>query len=257
MDMDFRWMSRPYEEKALTDALAEQQLADRLAYIKQEDDRRDRQLRNRNADEAYDAYLGALDYAQRMADRKYGTKEINQPKMFPNMSQAYNDVQAEKMAQEAQKVADMKRMKELEAELNNERSAKLAKIKDNPNYQMAAMLAMAGQPGALQGLITSAAQKENEPSQVQAKMDELEKQIANDVFALSSAKPADRRKIQEMLRTMYGDMFYELEEKGARSRMGGWAGWLAQLGAQQKTIDEANERASARAKTDEGLGQLW
>ena len=36
MDMDFRWMSQPYEDKARADEIEERKLADRLAYLQAE-----------------------------------------------------------------------------------------------------------------------------------------------------------------------------------------------------------------------------
>lgn len=180
---------------------------------------------------------------------QYYSRESMQQLPFPDMSQAYNEIAQQKMAEEAQKVEKMQRFKELEA-LHNKRMNSMQSEVSNPRFQMAAMMAMGGNPGALQSLLIQDAQSAKQgPTQAQTDMDSLESQLAQDIFALTTAKPAERKKLQTMMRSIYGDKFSELLKKGARSRMGGWDAWLAQLGAQQAEIDSAKAAADALKKS--------
>ena len=133
--------------------------------------------------------------------------------------------------------ADMKRIAELQASLEKKR----AKISSDPNFRMAAMLAMAGQPGALQALISTSGKSD---SAVQKEMDALEDKMANDIFALTSANPAQFDKITGALIPLYESRFNELVGKGGKSRLG-WDAWKnAITGAKSK-------RAASKAKEDE------
>ena len=133
--------------------------------------------------------------------------------------------------------ADMKRIAELQASLEKKR----AKISSDPNFRMAAMLAMAGQPGALQALISTSGKSD---SAVQKEMVALEDKMANDIFALTSANPAQFDKITGALIPLYESRFNELVGKGGKSRLG-WDAWKnAITGAKSK-------RAASKAKEDE------
>ena len=132
--------------------------------------------------------------------------------------------------------ADMKRIMELQKSLEKKR----AKISSDPNFRMAAMLAMAGQPGALQALISTSGKSD---SAVQKEMDALEDKMANDIFALTSANPAQFDKITGALIPLYESRFNELVGKGGKSRLG-WDAWKnAITGAKGK-------RAAGKAKAD-------
>lgn len=136
-----------------------------------------------------------------------------------------------------QREADMKRIAELQASLEKKR----AKISSDPNFRMAAMLAMAGQPGALQALISTSGKSD---TAVQKEMDALEDKMANDIFALTSANPAQFDKITGALIPLYESRFNELVGKGGKSRLG-WDAWKnAITGAKGK-------RAAGKAKADE------
>lgn len=132
--------------------------------------------------------------------------------------------------------ADMKRIAELQTSLEKKR----AKISSDPSFRMAAMLAMAGQPGALQALISTSGKSD---SAVQKEMDALEDKMANDIFALTSANPAQFDKITGALIPLYESRFNELVGKGGKSRLG-WDAWKnAITGAKGK-------RAANKAKAD-------
>lgn len=149
-------------------------------------------------------------------------------------SEAYQQAKAQQEAAIAQKVA---RLKELEMA----RETKMQKFRDNPKFQMAAMLAMAGQPGALQALISEGAKSGNSP---QSDMDALEKSMTNDIFALASADADQAEKIMTALVPLYKSRFEEIQGKGGMSRLGGWDAW-------EKAIRGAKARkAEKKAKAD-------
>ena len=133
---------------------------------------------------------------------------------------------------------------------------KFAGRSHDPRMKMAAMLAMAGQPGALQAaLSTNLSGKASED--VQKEMDSLESSIANDMFALAGADNDTYDKLTAALIPIYRSKFDELIAKGARSRMGAsWdEGWGAHLGRQEKTrknrkAKEAQKKAEAKKAVD-------
>lgn len=192
---------------------------------------------------------------------QYYSKERMEQMPFPNMSVAYNKAIQQRMAQEADVGAKVKRLKELEARMQ-ERDRKIQKMMDDPNMQLAVVMAMYGDNGMLQSMIQSelANDKEESSTQNQTNMDSLEDKMANDIFALGSASDDQFDKIVGALIPLYKDRFGELEGKGARSRLGGWDAWeQAILGAKGafddkkdkedylKALKKAKEEAQKRA----------
>lgn len=199
MDMNFRWMTQPYE-----DAAREAENRERKEAIA-------RQLGMRNAAQgAFDAGQQAFGAMQRQNDAVANA-------LSPQGQQQFQMGMQNQMAQQAQQAADLKRLAELEAKRN-------ARMND-PNMRMAAMLAMAGQPGALMGMMT--APRQDNRSQSQAEMDTLEEKIANDMFALAGADEDTYSKLTSAILPLYKSKFDELSGKGAKSRMGSdWdSGW--------------------------------
>ena len=168
------------------------------------------------------------------------------------MSVAYNKAIQQRMAQEADVGAKVKRLKELEARMQ-ERDRKIQKMMDDPNMQLAVAMAMYGDNGMLQSMIQSelANDKEESSTQNQTNMDSLEEKMANDIFALGSASDDQFDKIVGALIPLYKDRFGELEGKGARSRLGGWDAWeQAILGAKGAFDDKKAKEEEARAKAE-------
>lgn len=197
--------------------------------------------------EAAQAALAAQQHAQQAAavntpvsyNKDAYRIEDNLPAL---MSQAQQGMQAQ-AANEAQRAADLQRLAELKAKREK-------KISD-PKTRMAAMLAMAGQTGAMQSILSL--DNSSKANSIQSDMDALEEKIAADVLTLASAKKEDRERIATMMRSIYGDKFKELEQKGGRSRMGGWEGWLNQLNFQ---IGKAKSNADAAAARKAGIKRL-
>lgn len=222
MTRDFTWNRN--SGNTLEDASKAFELAQALAsdaYWKE----RDREDAMQEAVEAQKAEVGA----------RY--PELTMPTGTPAgaPSEAYQQAKAQQEAVIAQKVA---RLKELEMA----RAEKMQKFRDNPRFQMAAMLAMAGQPGALQALISEGAKS---GKSAQSDMDALEKSMTNDIFALASANADQSAKIMEALIPLYKSKFEEIQGKGGMSRLGGWDAW-------EKAIRSAKGRsAEKKAKKDE------
>ena len=183
---------------------------------------------------------------------QYYSKERMEQMPFANMSVAYNKAIQQRMAQEADVGAKVRRLKELEARMQ-ERDRKIQKMMDDPNMQLAVAMAMYGDNGMLQSMIQSklANDKEESSTQNQTNMDSLEEKMANDIFALGSASDDQFDKIAGALIPLYKDRFGELEGKGARSRLGGWDAWeQAILGAKGAFDDKKRKEAEARAKAE-------
>lgn len=185
---------------------------------------------------------------------QYYSKERMEQMPFPNMSVAYNKAIQQRMAQEADVGAKVKRLKELEAQMQ-ERDRKIQKMMDDPNMQIAVAMAMYGDNGMLQSMFQSMLQsklvndKEESSMQNQTNMDALEDKMANDIFALGSASDDQFDKIVGALIPLYKDRFGELEGKGARSRLGGWDAWeQAILGAKGAFDAKKAKEEKARAK---------
>ena len=182
---------------------------------------------------------------------------------FNDMRQAYSQAMQQGMSQDAEIGAKMRRLKELETQMQ-ERDRKIQKMMDDPNMQLAVAMAMYGDNGMLQSMIQSklANDKEESSTQNQTSMDSLEDKMANDIFALGSASDDQFDKIVGALIPLYKDRFGELEGKGARSRLGGWDAWeqaiLGAKGAFNKKKDkeaEARAKAAAQAEADKAAAK--
>lgn len=247
MDMDFRWMSKPYEDKARADEIEERKLADRLAYIQAERQRQERQAEARRQQGIIDASQGATEFADRQAAASMGLENVPQLP-FPNMSVAYNQVMQQRMAQEADRAAKVQRLKELEAQMQ-ERDQKIQKMMDDPKMQLAVAMAMYGDTGMLQSMLVK--DQEETAKQYQTNMDSLEDKMANDIFALGGASDDQFDKIAGALIPLYKDRFGELEGKGARSRLGGWDAWEQAIrGAKGAFSAKKAKEAEAKAKAE-------
>lgn len=191
------------------------------------------------------------------ADGKWGrgshnalaSYEMGRNPEFADMWAKANEAATESLVNNVSEVAEqraqddlaakVKRFKELEAK----RAERRQKITSNPNFQIAAMLAMGGQPGALQALIAQEAQG-GSSSRSQSEMDSLEKSMLNDLFVIATADQNKTAQLIEGMIPYYKSVFSELEGKGAKSRLGGWDAW-------EGIIRGGNKRkAAAKAKKD-------
>ena len=132
---------------------------------------------------------------------------------------------------------------------------KFAQRTMDPRMKMAAMLAMAGQPGLLQQMFVS---NSTGGKEAQGEMDALETSIANDMFALAGADKNTYKKLTGALIPLYKSKFDELLKKGAKSRMGkSWDdGWGVHLSSgkaerQRRKNKREEDRQNLRAMMPE------
>lgn len=153
---------------------------------------------------------------------------------FQNDLAGARQAQQDQMAEQAQRARWM--------ELEN----KFAHRTMDPRMKMAAMLAMAGQPGLLQQMFVS------NGKEAQGEMDALETSMANDMFALAGADDNTYKKLTRALIPLYKSKFEELMKKGAKSRMGkSWdEGWGVHLSRGKA------ERERLKTKQEEDLQDL-
>ena len=159
---------------------------------------------------------------------------------------AYRSGMEDMMASEAQGVqSDMDRARKMARlkELESKRNARMS----DPKFRMAAMLAMAGQPGALQAMVMPQPDTASVSSaQAQEQMDALESQLLSDVYALATEKNKyARERVRQGMASLYASKFQDLVSKGAKSRMGGWDAWMEQLGLNEAKRKKDEEKARA------------
>ena len=159
---------------------------------------------------------------------------------FQNMLAGARQAQQDKIAEQAQ----MARWLELEN--------KFAQRTMNPKMKMAAMLAMAGQPAAMQQMFMS---ESTGGKEAQGEMDTLEASIANDMFALAGADNDTYDKLTGALIPLYRSKYEDLLKKGAKSRMGtSWdEGWGLHLSRGKAERKRRKSDADAKKAAEKGL----
>ena len=115
----------------------------------------------------------------------------------------------------------------------------------NPRMKMAAMLAMAGQPGILQQMFMTDSTSGKE---AQSEMDSLETSMANDMFALAGADKDTYDKLTGALIPLYKSKFEELLKKGAKSRMG--TSWDDGWGVHLSRVKDKRQRRKTKLEED-------
>ena len=156
---------------------------------------------------------------------------------FQNDLAGARQAEQDQMAEQAQRARWM--------ELEN----KFANRTMDPSMKMAAMLAMAGQPGLLQQMFVS---NSTGGKEAQGEMDSLEASMANDMFALAGADNNTYDKLTGAIIPLYKSKFEELLKKGAKSRMGtSWdEGWGVHL---SRGKDERQRRKNMLEKDRQAL----
>ena len=226
--MEFRWMGGHPNEEELVRMEAARQDAQDLAQL---------QKANANATRAYDwMALG----------EQLGT------------SGAYQEAMAKQAAQEAEKAADMKRIQELQEKVE----AKKARMREDPRMQVAAMLAMGGQPGALQSLLVSSVQQDMQKEEkaaavkkdAQNKMDALENSLNTDLMYLAGMNGDQIDKALSVSIPLFKAKLQELTDAGATSRMGGIEAWdkIIEDFKKKGQKKKANAKRSKETKEQQG-----
>lgn len=258
MGMDMEWMWRQYDDKAREDEIAERKLAEHQAYLQQENERQLRQAEALRQQGIMEAAQNARAAAEQRELEQLQKANENATRAFKWMelgdqlgtSGAYQEV----LAQQAAHEADVARFKELSAK----REARQRKMLADPNFKMAAMLAMGGQPGALQSMLTLDAQARanGTASKAQTDMDALEDKMVNDIFALSDADPDKFDKITKALIPLYQSKFEEVQKKGGKSRLGGWDAWKEAISGAVASKRRKNAKAAKNKQDNKTAADL-
>ena len=173
-------------------------------------------------------------------------------------SGAYQEAMAKQAAQEAEKAADMQRIKELQEKVE----AKKARMREDPRMQVAAMLAMGGQPGALQSLLVSSVQQDMQKEEkaaaakkdAQNKMDALENSLNTDLMYLAGMNGDQIDKALSVSIPLFKAKLQELSDAGATSRMGGIEAWdkIIEDFKKKGQKKKANAKRSKETKEQQG-----
>lgn len=192
---------------------------------------------------------------------------------FQNNSQAYNQVMQNQMAKEAQETtAKIERFKQLQqemeqkkqrlAELKQQENERWQKYREDPRFQVAAMMAAGGNGGALQSLIVSDLQKEIQAEQkkaddkkaAQRELDALENSLSTNMMVLSKTDKDQIDRFKQTVLPAFWNKYHELTDAGATSRMGGTDAWkevLKQFEVKGNTkTDNANRKKNRDTKLD-------
>jgi hypothetical protein len=200
----------------------------------------------------------AQDLAQLQKANDYANKAYKWMELGDQLgtSGAYQEAMAKQAAQEAEKAADMKRIQELQEKIE----AKKARMREDPRMQVAAMMAMGGQPGALQSLLVSSFQQDLQKEEkakaakkdAQTKMDALENSLNTDLMYLAGMNGDQIDKALSVSIPLFKAKMQELADAGATSRMGGMEAWdkiiedFKRKG--QKKKDNANRKKNRNSK---------
>lgn len=218
--MEFRWMGQGPSEDEIARLEAAKNDAEELAQL---------QKANQNANRA----VNWMELGEQL-----GT------------SGAYQEAMANQAAQEAQKQADMQRIQELQNKIAERKKA----VMDDPRMQIAAMLAMGGQPSALSSMLVSDLQKDiqtkqkkaDEKKAAQRELDALENSLSTSMMVLSKTDKDQIDRFKNVTLPIFWNKFHELTDAGAVSRMGGIDAWNNEL----KQFDTKGKAKSNKAKQD-------
>ena len=191
---------------------------------------------------------------------------------FQNSSQAYNQVMQNQMAKEAQETTakierfkqlqqDMEQKKQRLAELKQQENERWQKYRDDPRFQVAAMLAAGGNGGALQSLIVSDLQKEIQEEQRQAdakkaaqrELDALENSLSTSMMVLSKTDKDQIDRFKGVVLPAFWNKFNELTDAGAVSRLGGADKWNEELKKLEQSGTNKRNEAKRKKNTTQNL----
>jgi hypothetical protein len=218
--MEFRWMGQGPSEDEIARLEAAKNDAEELAQL---------QKANQNANRA----VNWMELGEQL-----GT------------SGAYQEAMANQAAQEAQKQADMMRIQELQNKIAERKKA----VMNDPRMQIAAMLAMGGQPSALSSMLVSDLQKDiqtkqkkaDEKKAAQRELDALENSLSTSMMVLSKTDKDQIDRFKNVTLPIFWNKFHELTDAGAVSRMGGVDAWNNEL----KQFDTKGKAKSNKAEQD-------
>jgi len=191
--MEFRWMGQGPSEDEIARLEAAKNDAEELAQL---------QKANQNANRA----VNWMELGEQL-----GT------------SGAYQEAIANQAAQEAQKQADMMRIQELQNKIAERKKA----VMNDPRMQIAAMLAMGGQPSALSSMLVSSVQGDYQKAEkakanveaAQRQLDAIENGIKNDITLLAGMNQSQRDKVLKMSKPLFFANMEKLIAQGAKPNL--------------------------------------
>ena len=164
-----------------------------------------------------------------------------------NSSEAMADVQKTLLGQKEMEAQQEEAERQRWLELEKQDAERKARIQNDPRMQIAAMMAMGGQPGALSSLLASSVQQDIQreeklaaaKKQAQNQMDALENSINNDLMYLAGMNNDRREKAMAVSIPLFEARMKELTDLGAVSRMGGLDAW-------KKLFDQFKSKGDAK-----------
>ena len=139
---------------------------------------------------------------------------------------------------------------------------KKARMREDPRMQVAAMMAMGGQPGALQSLLVSSVQQDMQKAEkaaaakkdAQSKMDALENSLNTDLMYLAGMNGDQIDKALSVSIPLFKAKMQELTDAGATSRMGGIDAWnkIIEDFKKKGQTKKANAKRSKETKEQQG-----
>ena len=217
----------------------------------------------------------AEELAQLQKANQNATRAVNWMELGEQLgtSGAYQEAMANQAAQEAQKQADMQRIQELQNKIAERKKA----VMDDPRMQIAAMLAMGGQPSALSSMLVSDLQKDiqekqrkaDEKKAAQRELDALENSLSTSMMVLSKTDKDQIDRFKGVVLPAFWNKFNELTDAGAVSRLGGADKWNEELGKldakgnarltraqMQKEFDRLSVKNNRTAEEDKRMAYL-
>lgn len=221
--MEFRWMGQGPSEDEIARLEAAKNDAEELAQL---------QKANQNANRA----VNWMELGEQL-----GT------------SGAYQEAMANQAAQEAQKQADMQRIQELQNKIAERKKA----VMDDPRMQIAAMLAMGGQPSALSSMLVSSVQGDYQKAEkakanveaAQRQMDSIENGIKNDITLLAGMNQSQRDKVLKMSKPLFFANMEKLIAQGAKPNLS-LAEWTSLFGEFESKGNAGLTRAQMQKEFD-------
>jgi hypothetical protein len=139
-------------------------------------------------------------------------------------------------------------------ELQNKIAERKKAVMNDPRMQIAAMLAMGGQPSALSSMLVSDLQKDiqtkqkkaDEKKAAQRELDALENSLSTSMMVLSKTDKDQIDRFKNVTLPIFWNKFHELTDAGAVSRMGGVDAWNNEL----KQFDTKGKAKSNKAEQD-------
>ena len=194
--------------------------------------------------------LAQLQKANAYANQAYKWMELGDQL---GTSGAYQEAMAKQSAQEAEKAADMQRIKELQEKIE----AKKTRMREDPRMQVAAMMMMGGQPGALSSMLVSSVQQDYQKAEkaksdaeaAQKQMDALENGIKNDITLLAGMNKVQREKVLSMSKPLFFSNMEKLIAQGAKPNLS-LAQWTTLFGDFESEGNAAMTRAQMQKEFD-------